>query len=280
MNQRANNSSNLIRDSYTLISDFFRFAFGSIVSREFLIIAVPLVAAWEILPRLGVVPRTLFPTLVDVLAAGADLALHHSLLFHYSSSIITLGLGLICAIVTAIPIGTAMGWNRVIRQHALPFFQILAPIPPPAWVPITIILFGIGLPMKVFLVFTGAFYPILFNTLQTVKDTDPRYLAAARIYGASEFTLITHVYIRHSLSGIIMSVRTGIALGLIMLTIAEMYGDRSGIGFLLVESKEFFRIPAMIACMGILGGTGWMLTEVLKYAERRLSRWKADGDTA
>ncbi|MBS3966628.1 MAG: ABC transporter permease subunit, partial [Truepera sp.] len=146
--------------------------------------------------------------------------------------------------------------------------------PPPAWVPITIILFGIGLPMQVFLVFLGAFYPVLFNTYQGVKDTEPRYIASARVFGASEFTLIKRVYLPNSLSSIVMGVKVGIALGLVMLVVAEMVGAHSGIGWLLVESKDFFRIDRMVVCMLTLGFIGWFLIEVMKYLETKLALWK------
>jgi ABC-type nitrate/sulfonate/bicarbonate transport system permease component len=183
-----------------------------------------------------------------------------------------LGLGI--AVATAIPIGILMGWNLAVRRRVLPLFQLLAPVPPPAWVPLTIILFGIGLPMQTFLIFLGAFYPILFNTYQAVKDTEPRYLASARVFGASELTLILHVYILNALGAIIMSVKTGVAMGLVMLVIAEMYGGRTGLGYMLVEAKDFFRIPVMVVCMAVLGVIGWFLIEVLKFLELRLSVWK------
>jgi len=183
-------------------------------------------------------------------------------------------LGLLIAILTAVPIGILIGWNIFIRKHALPLFQMLAPIPPPAWVPITIILFGIGLPMQVFLVFLGVFYPVLFDTYQGVKDTDPRYIASARAFGASELTLIKRVYLPNALGFIVMGIKIGIALGLVMLVVSEMVGAYSGIGWLLVESKDFFRIDRMVVCMLTLGFIGWFLIEIMKFIEARLALWK------
>ncbi|MEI8244311.1 MAG: ABC transporter permease [Lentisphaerota bacterium] len=235
---------------------------------------IPLLILWELLPRTGLVPRTLVPALSDIAVAFRDMLVHKNLAGHIAVSMGRFSLGLFLAVITAIPIGIIMGWNIFIRKHALPLFQLLAPVPPPAWVPVVIILLGVGLPMQTFLIFLGAFYPILFNTYQAVKDTDPRYLSSARVFGASELTLILHVYIWHALGAIIMSVKTGIAMGLVMLVIAEMYGGRSGIGYLLVEAKEFFQIPDMVVCMVILGGIGWFLIEVLKFVELKLAVWK------
>jgi ABC-type nitrate/sulfonate/bicarbonate transport system permease component len=257
------------------LGQFFRNSFGSIFSREFIKVLIPLLILWEILPRLGILPRTLAPTLSDVSVAFWEMVVNKKFFMHISFSMGKMLAGLALAIVLAVPIGILMGWNMAVRKHSLPLFQILAPIPPPAWVPLTIIIFGIGLPMQIFLIYLGAFYPILFNTYQAIKDTDPRYLSSARVFGASEFTLICRVYFWNALGAIIMSIKTGVAIALVMLVIAEMYGGRSGIGYLLVEAKDFFQIPEMVVCMLVLGIIGWFLIEVLKFVELKLSIWKA-----
>lgn len=241
---------------------------------EFFTIFSPIIILWETLPRLGVLPPSLVPPPSVVAVAFGDLIINHDLLGHMGISLLRFFLGLAIAIATAIPIGILMGWNMFLRRHALPLFQILAPIPPPAWVPVTIILLGIGLPMQVFLVFLGVFYPVLFDTYQGVKDTDPRYVSSARAFGASELTLIKRVYIPNALSFIVMGVKIGIALGLVMLVVSEMVGAYSGIGWLLVESKDFFRIDRMMVCMFTLGFFGWFLIEVMKYVEAKLALWK------
>ncbi|MCL2082408.1 MAG: ABC transporter permease [Oscillospiraceae bacterium] len=253
---------------------FFKGAAGNLFSWEFLTVLLPLLGLWELLPRLGLVRRTLAPPLSEVAVTFWDMAANRGFLSDIGNSMGKFFLGLGIAIITAIPIGLLMGWNVSIRKRILPLFQLLSPIPPPAWVPITIIIFGVGLPMQIFLIFLAAFYPILFNTYQAAKDTDGRYLASARIFGASELTLILHVYFWHSIGAIIMSVKTGVAMGLVMLVIAEMYGGRTGIGYVLNETKDYFRIPQMVVCMATLGVIGWFLIEVLKFAELKLAVWK------
>jgi ABC-type nitrate/sulfonate/bicarbonate transport system permease component len=254
---------------------FFKGAALNIFSPEFLVVFIPLLGVWELLPRLGVVPRTLVPPLSDVAVAFWDMLTLQHFLRDIGSSMLKFFMGLGIAICTAIPIGVLMGWNIAVRKRTLPLFQLLSPIPPPAWVPITIILFGVGLPMQTFLIFLGAFYPILFNTYQAVKDTDPRYLSSARVFGASELTLILHVYFWNAIGAIIMSVKTGVAMGLVMLVIAEMYGGRTGIGFVLNQAKDYFQISNMVVCMITLGVIGWFLIEVLKFVELKLAVWKA-----
>jgi ABC-type nitrate/sulfonate/bicarbonate transport system permease component len=256
------------------LSAFFRSVAKNNFTLEFFTVFIPIVILWEMLPRIGVVPATLLPPPTVIVVTFKDLILNHDLLGHVSISMLRFLFGLSIAVLTAVPIGTLMGWNLFIRKHALPLFQMLAPIPPPAWVPITIILLGIGLPMQVFLVFLGVFYPVLFDTYQGVKDTDPRYIASARVFGASELTLIRNVYLPNALSFIVMGIKIGIALGLVMLVVSEMVGAASGIGWLLVESKDFFRIDRMVVCMLTLGFIGWFFIEIMKYIESRLALWK------
>lgn len=253
---------------------FLKTAFGSIISLEFATVLIPLLVLWEIAPRAGWVPSALIPPVSQVAVAMWDLFAHHGFLQHVGISLGRFALGMLLALFTALPIGVLMGWNVYFRKHALPLFQLLAPVPPPAWVPITIVVLGIGLPMQIYLIFLGAFYPILFNTYQGVKDTEPRYLASARVFGASEWTLIRHVYFPHALGSMVMGVKIGIALGLVMLVIAEMHGGRAGLGYMLLETKDFFQIDRMIVCMILLGAIGWFLIEVMKYIEAKLALWR------
>ena len=259
------------RDEFFL---FMKNAFGSLVTIEFIRVIVPLIVLLEVLPWSGVVSRSLLPPPSEVSRAFVDMLLNRGLIWHVGDSLQRFFLGFFVALFFAVPIGTLMGWNIYIRKHCLPLLQLLAPIPPPAWVPLTIIIFGVGMPMQTFLIFLGVFYPVLFNTYQGVKDTDPRYVASARIFGASEWTLIRYVYLPHAAGSIIMGIKIGVAMGLVMLVIAEMYGARSGIGFLLVEAKDFFLIDRMVVCMLILGGFGWFLIEIMKFIELKLAVWK------
>ena len=266
----------LTLSALSLVHDFGKSSFGSLLSKESLRLLVPLLLLWELLPRLGFVPQSLLPP-PSALVTTAGYMLHRlNLMQHLGESSLRFAVGFILAVITAVPLGVLLGWNAFISKHALPLFQILAPVPPPAWAPVTIILFGIGLPMQVFLIFLGVFYPILFNTYQGVRETDPRYTTSARVFGASEFTLMTHVLFWNALGPIIMGIRIGSAIGLIMLVVAEMLGSLSGIGYLLMRGKEFFQIDRMMVCMLILGMMGWFMNETLKFAESKLAVWRIE----
>ncbi|MDR0556595.1 MAG: ABC transporter permease [Treponema sp.] len=256
------------------LGGFFKNSLMNFFSMEFLTIFIPILFLWEFLPRWKILPESLIPSLSTVAQRFWFMLWHKSLVLHIGISMGRFFTAFGIAVVLAVPIGLLMGWNLKIRAYVLPLWQLLSPIPPPAWVPMTIIFFGIGSKMHIFLMFIGIFYPVLFNTYQGIKDTDPRYLASARVFGASEITLLRKVYFWHAFGSIIMSLKTGVAMGLVMLLIGESYGGRMGIGYLLGQAKDYFVIPEMMVCMVILGWIGWFLIEILKYIEIKLAVWK------
>jgi ABC-type nitrate/sulfonate/bicarbonate transport system permease component len=256
------------------IGGFFKNSLSNFFSLEFLAILIPILLAWELLPRWKILPASLIPPLSVVVKQFWFMLWHKRLMLHIAISMGRFFAAFAIAVLLAVPIGLLMGWNLKIRAYVLPLWQLLSPIPPPAWVPMTIIFFGIGSKMHIFLMFIGIFYPVLFNTYQGIKDTDPRYLASARVFGASEFTLLRKVYFWHAFGSIIMSLKTGVSMGLVMLFIGESYGGRMGIGYLLGQAKDYFVIPEMMVCMVILGFIGWFLIEILKYVEIKLAVWK------
>ena len=253
---------------------FLKNSLGTFFSLEFLSILIPILLLWEMLPRWRVIPSGLLPPLSVAAERFWYMLWHKQLVLHIAYSMGRFFTAFGIAVILAVPMGLFMGWNLKIRAFVLPLWQLLSPIPPPAWVPMTIIFFGIGSKMHIFLMFIGIFYPVLFNTYQGIKDTDPRYLASARVFGASEFTLLRKVYFWHAFGSIIMSLKTGVAMGLVMLLIGESYGGRMGIGYLLGQAKDYFVIPEMMVCMVILGWIGWFLIEILKYVEIKLAVWK------
>ena len=256
------------------LGGFLLNALRNFFSPGFVVILTALLLAWEFLPRYGLIPESLLPPLSAVGRRFWYMLRYKQLALHIAVSMGRFFAAFAAAVALAVPIGLLMGWNLKFRSWFLPLWQLLSPIPPPAWVPMTIIFFGVGSRMHIFLMFIGIFYPVLFNTYQGIKDTDPRYLASARVFGASEFTLLRKVYFWHAFGSIIMSLKTGVAMGLVMLLIGESYGGRMGIGYLLGQAKDYFNIPEMMVCMVILGFIGWFLIEILKYVEIKLAVWK------
>ena len=172
------------------------------------------------------------------------------------------------------------------QQYFMPVFQILAPIPPTAWVPIALIFLGVGFPLRVFLVYLSSFFPIFLNTFQAIKDTDRRYVLSARVFGVNSWSIL----VPQALEGVA-------TVGLLYAAVKRWFGPAAGLIAGAVSSsqinltwnavtnaaaynvkrsttKEFFRIPDMVVCMAVLGFIGWFLTEIIKYLEKRICLWK------
>lgn len=274
------NSGNRNRRLFAWILEpfrFLRFAFTNLITKEAIYAIVSLLALWELLPRLGLLPPSLVPPASQCAVALVHMLGSSNLLEHILSSLGTLLVGLGAASVLGVGLGVVSGWQPSIQRLLLPVVQILASVPPTAFAPMAMIFFGVEGTMRVFLVGVGAVFPIFLNTFQAIKDTDLRYVQSARVFGASELDILFNVHVRQAIGPILMSVRTGIGLGLVMMTVAEMYGANSGVGFLLMRAKAFFRIPEMVVCMVALGLIGWTLSELMKYVELKAAPWKSAG---
>src|SRR4029077_14124713 len=139
---------------------------------------------------------------------------------------------------SAIPLGVAMGWWRLVYDQVNSIMGILRPIPPLAWIPLSILWFGIGDEQNEFIIFLGMFFPILVNTIVGVKNIDPNLVRAARSLGAPEHNVLTRIVLKGSLPQIITGVRIGLGVGWMALVAAELVGANSGLGFLINDARS------------------------------------------
>ena len=138
---------------------------------------------------------------------------------------------------SAIPLGIAMGWSKTINDQVDPLVEVLRPVPPLAWIPLSILWFGIGDMQNQFIIFLGMFFPILLNTIAGVKNIEPNLIRAARCLGASEPRILRRVVLRAALPQIITGIRVGLGVGWMALVAAELVGANSGLGFLINDAR-------------------------------------------
>ena len=137
----------------------------------------------------------------------------------------------------AIPLGIAMGWWKAVDEQFDPLMEVLRPIPPLAWIPLSILWFGIGDTQNQFIIFLGIFFPILLNTITGVRGVEPNLVRAARCLGASEWAILSRVVLRAALPQIITGIRIGLGVGWMALVAAELVGASSGLGFLINDAR-------------------------------------------
>ncbi len=173
----------------------------------------------------------------------------------------------------ALPLGLLMGASRALHELLDPLLQVLRPIPPIAYIPLAILWFGLGNPPAVFLITLGAFFPVLMNTIAGVRSVDRMYVRAARNLGASPRVIFLRVMLPAAMPFILTGMRIGIGTAFIVVIVSEMIAVNDGLGFRILEAREFMWSDKIIAGMLMIGLLGLALDSAMSALNRHLLRW-------
>ncbi|WP_425060076.1 Putative aliphatic sulfonates transport permease protein SsuC [Sporomusa carbonis] len=191
---------------------------------------------------------------------------------HIQVSLTRFAISYSLALITAIPLGLILGWHTYSLQALGPVIQILRPISPIAWFPLAVLWFGVGNAPAIFIIFLSAFFPVLLSTISAVRKVDPVYLKVARNFGISRTMMFTRVVIPAAFPYIMIGLHIAIGVAWIHLVAGEMLGAQSGLGYLIVDSRNFLRTDWIIGGMLIVGIMGLLINTVIGWAERRINR--------
>lgn len=218
---------------------------------------------------------TLLPSPVSVLTAGAEMVRDGSIFGHIAASLKRVLIAFFVASAVAVPLGVAMGWWKALHRQIDPVMEFFRPIPPLAWIPLSILWFGTGDRQNEFIIFLGVFFPVLLNTIASVRNVDPLLIRAGRSLGADRLRLMQKVVIPGSLPGIITGLRVGLGIGWMALVAAELVASSSGLGFLINDSRFIFRTDRILLGMAVIGLLGLLMDRLLRLASRVLVPWHA-----
>src|SRR5205085_1217111 len=212
----------------------------------------------------------------QVLAGARELVEDGTLWEHIGASLFRVGTGFVAAVVIAVPLGLWMGWVQGAYLTLNPIFQMLRPISPIAWIPLAILWFGVGDLSPIFLIFLSSVFPMIVQTVSGVHTIERRYLRAAANFGVSRRTLFRRVVIPAVLPQIIVGMRIGLGVAWLVVVAAEMIALRSGLGFLIIDSRNAGnRYDLVIAAMIIIGLIGLMLDGTMRLLEGlSVVRWR------
>jgi ABC-type nitrate/sulfonate/bicarbonate transport system permease component len=149
----------------------------------------------------------------------------------------------------------------------------LRPIPPIAWIPLSILWFGIGDIQNDFIIFLGMFFPILLNTIAGVKDVQQNLVRAARCLGANQANVLTRVVLKAALPNIVTGIRIGLGTGWMALVAAEIVGANSGLGFLINDSRTVLRTDYVMVGMLTIGLAGLVIDRLVVALSDRFLPW-------
>ena len=178
------------------------------------------------------------------------------------------------AIVIGVPLGILMGWYSRVDAVLEPFVSALYATPRIALLPLVMIWFGIGLMSKIAIVFLGAIFPILVNTITGVRTVNADFVKVARSFGSNDWQMFLTVALPSSVPLLLSGLRLGLGHALVGIVVGEMYGATHGLGFLIAIAGARFQTDKVMVGIIIIAAAGVALTEVLRLIERRFERWR------
>jgi NitT/TauT family transport system permease protein len=227
---------------------------------------------WEVLGRLGMINPLFFSWPSPIIKALYEIIIEGELLYHLSVSFFELLSGYSLAFL-AIPLGLLMGRSKTIEYLLDPIISALNAVPRIALMPLIILLFGIGSMSKIVIVFLGCFFPILVNVFQGTKNIDQLTIDMARVFGAKDIRLVWHVFVPSILPYMMAGFRIALSIGLIMVVVSEFLVGSAGIGYMIAYEASFYNASGLLAWVLIISVLSIILSEILKFWEKRTS-WK------
>lgn len=233
-----------------------------------------LLVFWQLLSTmyLDSFTQALLPPPTAILPAAWELIISGDLLANTVDSLRREFVAFLWA-TSAIPIAIAMSWWPKVEEQLNPLMELLRPIPPLAWIPLSILWFGIGDTQNQFIIFLAIFFPVLLNTISGVKSIEPNLIRAARCLGASEWNILIRVVLKAALPQIITGIRIGLGVGWMALVAAELVGATSGLGFLINDARTILRTDFVIVGMVTIGIIGLLIDWGIRSLFRLFLPW-------
>lgn len=215
----------------------------------------------------------LLPSPLAVADSLRQLALDGELFAEALVSLRRLGVSFLLAGAVGIPLGLAMGLSRLFHDLVDPVIELLRPISGIAWIPLGMFILGVGEELPVAIMFYGALFPFLINTIAGVHATDPRLVQAARTLGIGRGSILRHVVLPSALPNILVGARLAAGAAWMSMVAAELIGAPSGLGFAIEWYRELLMTPKMLAFVFMVGLLGYLVDRLLRAAQRRLTPW-------
>ena len=236
-----------------------------------LILPVCIIIVWYLLTEgLHVINPYILPGPIEVCQSAWELILSGELLANTVDTLYKVFCGLILAAIVAIPLGILLGCYKTLEDFATLVISILRPIPPVAWIPFSILWFGIGTVPAVFIIFMGCVFPILVYTIDGVKRTDKVLIESAQTLGANDWNVLKRVVLPSTYPYIVSGLKVGIGIALMCTISAEMVGSSSGLGYMILTATSLFDPGTTVVGMLDIGCIGIVFDYVFTKLQDRI----------
>ena len=236
-----------------------------------LLLPVLLLAAYDLWARSA--GDFFFPPLSEIGATFADEWLFTRIPTDLLPSLGRMLAGYALAIAVGVALGALLGFSRTLATALDPVLQFLRALPPPALIPVALLVFGAGDSAKIFLVALGAVWPVLLNTVDGVRGVDRTALDMARSYRVPAHARLTRLVLPAALPRIFAGARTALGIAIILMVVSELVGADNGVGYFVQLAQRGFDIPEMWAGTVLLGLIGFGFNAMFVAVERRVLHW-------
>ena len=236
------------------------------------IVPVAILVAWQAWTVQANSPN--FPRLSTILVEFHDIWLFSQFTTHVVPSLVRIGLGFGIAVIAGVALGIPIGLSPWARKLAMPHVEYWRAMPPPALLPISIVLLhDIGNKQKVAFIAFFCMFPVLLNTIEGVRGIDPTLVDTMRSFRIPSHERVRRIVLPGALPQIVAGMRTSLALAVIMMVLAEYFSSTNGVGYVLLISKNTFELAPMWAAILLIGLLGYVLNLLFLLAERRALAW-------
>ncbi len=201
----------------------------------------------------------------------------HTILYHVGVSLLRVLAGYVLAAVLGISIGLIMGWFKVLEAVIKPLIEVLRPIPAIAWIPISIVWFGLGEESKLFIMFLSAFMVIVMNTYDGARRVDEVLVGASRMLGANNFQVFKTIVFPASVPQIFTGLQNALSVAWMTVLAAEMVRSSEGVGWIIVMGMDNGNTAQILVGMVCISLMGFLLATVMRKIERKLCAWNIRG---
>jgi len=230
--------------------------------------------AWQLVANARIYSILFLPGPWDVAQAFVKLFQTDDIWLDIGTSGTEMGIGYGMAIVVGLVIGLLMGWYTRFQFALDPFVNFFYSTPRIVLIPLFILWWGIEMQPKIAVIFLGALFPIIINTMAGVRNTEAALLRVARSFGASDALIFRRVVLPGSVPFILTGFRLGIGHALTGVVVAELIAAKHGVGQLIAISSQTFQTPKMLAGVVLIACTGMLLTAILQRIENRFQSWR------
>ncbi|MDM5198027.1 ABC transporter permease [Fictibacillus enclensis] len=239
-----------------------------------LALPVLVVLIWEAAGAYGLISATLLPRPSEILVAFKDLIVSGELYAHFKISLFRAILGFLLGGGLGLLAGLAVGFSSKTEQTLDPTLQMMRTIPSLAVIPLFILWFGFGELSKILLISKAAFFPLYVNAFLGIRGVDSKLFDVAKVLEFSKWKQITTLILPAALPNILLGLRLSLGASWLALVAAELMGSSEGIGYLIMDARQFSQTSIVFVGIIIFAVFGKASDSLVRYFEKRLLKWR------